>query len=889
MKPPHIAFALLGLLASAGFFAQSAKAGSGGESSFYSIGNDADREMVRRQQELALADDALRHGDAALKAGNIEQAYLSYKQAVDFTPDTPAINSLRARAVSRYSSTAVRYAEYLVSEGQYAKAEAVAREVLEPQYNPDYRPAALFLSRLEQPDYFNKTITPEFAEDRVQVEKLLREANGYFDSGRYDLAQKRYDQVLTVDKYNAAAFRGKEQVEVAKQRYYDSAYNETRSRMLWQVDKAWERPRRRFVEARTTDSAAMDDTRRGTELMIARLNRMIIPRVDFRDATVRQAVNFLQQRSRDLDTTEADPANRGVNIVVKLPAVSVPAPTVETDSEGDMLAAPAATSADRITLNLSNVPLYEALRYVATLAGLKVKVEPFAVSLVPLSEPTDVLEQREFKVPPGFITGPAGGEESQTVGGREVSTGTSGLAARQTAKDFLQSQGVEFPPGASANFSPGTSRLIVRNTPQSLDLIEALVDAAMGQQPTQVEIESKFVEISQNNLKELGFDWTLGPFSIGGSGTFGSAGAQIPNPSIYPYLDPVSGRAIGNSAVTSGLRTGSGTGPNSAITLNSIDSLLAANSGAALGTGPAPAILGIAGIYTNPQFQMLIRALNQKRGVDLMAAPKVTTKSGQKATINISRQFPYPTEFDPPEIPQNSAGSDVQGFTFSSLTGEILDTLDEADPVVTPSFPTGWETRSLGVTLEVEPVVGPDGYTIDLSLTPEVVDFDGFVNYGSPIYSATTAGGLVSSVVEAASSIAEGVITGGVTPRTGRLLTANVINQPIFSTRKVTTNVSIWDGQTVALGGLIREDVQKVNDKVPLLGDLPVAGALFRSEVDQTTKKNLIVFVTARLMDAAGQPLRPEDDTDQEEIVEPLGLPEDLRKPSVNAKGFRQK
>jgi general secretion pathway protein D len=219
-----------------------AYAGSGGESSLYTIENDADREIARRQQELALAEEALRRGDAALKAGNVEQAYLAYKQAVDFTPDGPTTRSLRARALSRYSSTAVRYAEFLVSEGQYAKAEAVAREVLEPRYNPNYQPAAVFLSRLEQPDYFNKTITPEFAEDRVQVEKLLQEANGYFDSGRYDLAQRRYEQVLSVDKYNAAAFRGMEQVEVGKQRYYDSAYNETRSRMLWQVDKAWERP-----------------------------------------------------------------------------------------------------------------------------------------------------------------------------------------------------------------------------------------------------------------------------------------------------------------------------------------------------------------------------------------------------------------------------------------------------------------------------------------------------------------------------------------------------------------------------------------------------------------------------------------------------------------------
>jgi general secretion pathway protein D len=370
-------------------------AGSGGESSLYTIDNDADREIARRQQELALAEEALRRGDAALKAGNVEQAYLAYKQAVDFTPDGPTTRSLRSRALSRYSSTAVRYAEFLVSEAQYAKAEAVAREVLEPRYNPNYQPAAVFLSRLEQPDYFNKTITPEFAEDRVQVEKLLQEANGYFDSGRYDLAQRRYEQVLSVDKYNAAAFRGMEQVEVGKQRYYDSAYNETRSRMLWQVDKAWERPRRRFVEARTTDSTALDEERRGTELMVGRLNRIIIPRVDFRDATVRQAVSFLQQRSRDLDTSETDPERRGINIVVKLPALVTPPPAA-LEVEGETPATPAYSGDNRITLNLSNVPLYEALRYVATLAGLKVKVEPFAVSLVPLS-PEERLRQPPWR------------------------------------------------------------------------------------------------------------------------------------------------------------------------------------------------------------------------------------------------------------------------------------------------------------------------------------------------------------------------------------------------------------------------------------------------------------------------------------------------------------
>src|SRR5205823_8085444 len=74
-------------------------------------------------------------------------------------------------------------------------------------------------------------------------------------------------------------------------------------------------------------------------------------------------------------------------------------------------------------------------------------------------------------------------------------------------------------------------------------------------------------------------------------------------------------------------------------------------------------------------------------------------------------------------------------------------------------------------------------------------------------------------------------------------LTDNVINQPIFSTRKVTTSVSVWVGQTVVLGGLMREDVQKVEDRTPFLGDIPMVGRLFRTNVDQHIKRNLIIFV----------------------------------------------
>ncbi len=133
-----------------------------------------------------------------------------------------------------------------------------------------------------------------------------------------------------------------------------------------------------------------------------------------------------------------------------------------------------------------------------------------------------------------------------------------------------------------------------------------------------------------------------------------------------------------------------------------------------------------------------------------------------------------------------------------------------------------------------------------------VVEFEGFINYGSPIQTTST-----------------NPLTGLTTTN---VLTPNTINQPIFSTRKVSTNVTVFDGATVVLGGLVREDVQKVEDKTPIMGDIPLIGRLFRSNVDQHIKKNLVIFVTARLVNPEGAPILSEDE--KEESVDALPLPE---------------
>jgi general secretion pathway protein D len=86
------------------------------------------------------------------------------------------------------------------------------------------------------------------------------------------------------------------------------------------------------------------------------------------------------------------------------------------------------------------------------------------------------------------------------------------------------------------------------------------------------------------------------------------------------------------------------------------------------------------------------------------------------------------------------------------------------------------------------------------------------------------------------------------------------IPAPHFRNRQVVTSAIVWDGQTIVLGGLISEDVTKVKDKVPVLGDLPLLGRFFRSEASQTRKKNLVIFVTPTIIDPAGHRLHSEEE-----------------------------
>ena len=152
-------------------------------------------------------------------------------------------------------------------------------------------------------------------------------------------------------------------------------------------------------------------------------------------------------------------------------------------------------------------------------------------------------------------------------------------------------------------------------------------------------------------------------------------------------------------------------------------------------------------------------------------------------------------------------------------------------PGVSAITPTVQQVET-GPILDVVPYVLSDGYTINLTLIPSLIEFQ---DYASP-------------------PSLNGFSTSGLNV----VLLPTAL--PVFTVREVTTTVNVWDGQTVVLGGLVESQVSQEKDTVPIIGDIPIVGRLFQSNQKSDQKRNLMIFVTATLIDPAGNRVHSDDE-----------------------------
>ena len=355
---------------------------------------------------------------------------------------------------------------------------------------------------------------------------------------------------------------------------------------------------------------------------------------------------------------------------------------------------------------------------------------------------------------------------------------------------------------SSATCFQDTGKLVVRNRANELNKIEQRIRDAQGEPPQrQFEVETKFLSFSENDVKNFTFNLSM-------------------NASTSVYV-PGSPGAVYNPASTSGgtdgLRGTSGLNPGGG-SVTALQALLDP-------TYPQDASnqVGVNASIFGRGFSGVLQLLQNAIGRDLVAAPRVTLADGKQSKIVISRRMFYPTQYTAPVVPNNDTGIG---------SGFIL-----------PGNPSSFEPRDIGTTLEVKGESTSLPRAVDLDFTNLLVDdFEGFVDYGVLIGAAPL------------NPLGNYTTTVGASPYL----------VPIFSKKALQSRVRLLDGETVGMGGLISDSVQLVDDKVPLLGDIPIMGRLFRSEASQKIKSNLVIFCTLRIINPDGSLVFPEDNDNPE-------------------------
>lgn len=782
----------------------------------------AQQEEIRRQAREAEGSQAARRGLTALQEGRYEEAIKALQEAQEKLPERAATREL-VDQINRGLGQAYMDKAKATMEAGGLKASREALQGAEAA-GVDIKAFDRRLKKAEERDAVLKSrpvpvkSRPEVIARKKTTEELMIEARQYFNVRDYNAAETLFERVLQEDEYNVDAMHFLRRIDEIRYKIRTQEREATAAELIQKVRDGWNAPvRGETVAPQAIINRGAVETQTSAQKLQEKMEKIIIPSIEFRQANITDVVNFLVEAS-----IAGDPEKTGVNIILNLnipgggssaPAPSAaPAPAPMDDPFGfggdfgggfaspepapvqDYSSGP--SNVPTITLNLRRISLLDAIKYITEVARLKYRLEENAVMITPEGVVSGRVITRLYPVQPSIIDVVVQKDDSASQQGGFQELGSKSATFTKTdVKEFFEKTGVPFPAGTSITYNPTISQLIVANTAENLEVFERIL-ARLNVIPNQVEIEARFVEISQDDLEELGFQWLLTDnWELAQQQGVSAASAQR----VQMNADP--------DGMTKGLRF---FGRNS--TTASIEPATQGQFGANIAN--LGGIATFASVLTNPEVSLIIQALSQHGGTDLLSAPRVTTRSGVNAQIQVVREIIYPTEFETTQPQFNDSGNVT------------------TPPVVTPGT---FVKRETGVILNVTPTVGPDGYTIDLVMVPEVSELVDWIQYGSTISLPRT-------------DPLTGLFSGDQT------FTFNM-PQPIFSSRNVTTSIVIWDGQTVVMGGLIREDLIKIKDKIPGLGDIPLIGRLFRSEGEYSRKKNLLIFVTARLVDPAGKPL----------------------------------
>ena len=787
----------------------------------------------------------------------------------------------------------------------------------------------------------------DYKADRDSIRRRLRRSAQYLAVADLDKALEECELVIRFDPYNSEALALRQRIQRRREVILDKERNATREGMIADVNAAW-RPvyavnslELKGIDGGTTRSALGNDAERTMEQVVEkRMKEMILPSISFRPpATIADAVEYFKQASRDFDRPDIPIDQRGFNFVLDLgkQLVAQGGEAAPAADSGNDFAASAAATDDASAgaapggmpvipaIAANNVSLWDALKLVCRVTKFKFVIEEGPVVMVmPEGMTTEALVTRTYDVTENFAERMSGAaEDVQEMGGgfsgSNKSNNEEASADSQEAswKKFFTLMGVKWAEGSSIVYLKTIGKLRVTNTKDQLAVIEAALAGELGATPKLIEIEARFVEVAQDDLNSLGFEWLLNSdYSLGTGklgkllgvkgGKWGDRSSTITHESVSGgtynweggYLDTATQQWVPGKPVlvpnnrgendklsainttqygSSGAnwsRNDTGTKRNIGIsgdpsTYQSGMRYLNTSGNHIAGEGKSvnDQFMRVNAFLGNADLSMILHMLSQRSDTDLLSAPKVLTGPGKEATMKVVTEYIYPTEYDV-QLTASGGGSSG-GSSSGGGSSEILAVVE----------PENFTMREVGVILQVTPELSQGGQLINLHLHPQVVSDPTWKNYGMRIpKSSNSQFNAFDSVSGIMNSLVANLTTlGGLTEdeRTSyrnmlgdaAATSINAINsgentlsyydapmeQPFFKTRSIETDITIANGATVVMGGLITEERKSMEDKIPYLGDLPWIGRFFRSRSEWSNKRNLLIFVTARLVDPMGR------------------------------------
>lgn len=328
-----------------------------------------------------------------------------------------------------------------------------------------------------------------------------------------------------------------------------------------------------------------------------------------------------------------------------------------------------------------------------------------------------------------------------------------------------------------------SNSLVITERPSRMNRIRPIIEQ-LDKATDQVMIETKFIEVTSGDVKNLGVNWkslsgyqvSAGPFKqnyIEDNGRNRSAGGSQDNLNV-PYMqdgflktDQLAGLPPGSVGPARTVTPTGTTFPDQKVgSTDALDFLSNLNR-------------STTAVFDAAQFAVVLSALQTLQSTKVVSNPTVVTLNNTEATINVGESRPLPNY----AFNEQRGTFEVNGFNF----------------------------KDIGVNLKVTPQVNGRGF-IKLTVEPEV-----------------------------SQSTRDAVFNGAAIP--------------IIDVRKAKTQVSLKDGYTMGIGGLIKNSTSNGSTKVPVLGSIPVFGRLFKSESKNRDSTNLLIFITARLVSAEGASL----------------------------------